>query len=891
MANETVIKVKVDESGTIQYFDKLGNEMMEAGKASETASQGFSKTQASLVALQAGIGLAAQAFSFAADNIGKVFQVISAGSAVDDTTSAFNDLAISAGVAGDTLLNNLNTALAGTIPNVQLMQQANELLIGGLKPDQIELVASAARTLGEYTGTDAAQGMNALSDSLLKGNDRALKTLGIVVDNNKALKDFADAQGIAVDLLSETAKVEAIRAASLKALAEQQDRFSKATLDGGDRVAQINKVLTDTFNKVQQAVAGDAGVNAALDSFVSTLKGIDYGAISNGFITIANSIIQIANVAAKATSALAGFITGTSAYDRAIGSVTVKSKSFDDRLTSIIDLLGKGTKEATEKALKQYNLLGQEYQSLEKDGKLLQKEIAFLNPEFAKTGQQVAEAAKQYGLLGKETEQVIKPLDKVTTGLIDVIAASKKAEQAADELGKAEKKAAEEAAKAAEEATKAWSDGFDRMIDLKNKFESDIASAKTGGGIFGGIFDSLFGDSTVDSPTGAIEIGRGFGEALTEGLQQGLLAAMNGASGEEMRATVTQGLSQIAQQAFPEAAPFIEFAEPFLIEGIEHMFGGEHAGTTARKAADKFFADAFDADRLFVIIDGQLKQIEDLVFQGETLFGGNSSFTDGSFDNFFQGLPEAAQAAFGGVGLAFEELLGTGEEISGQIGAVLANNIGGSLNNLQLLVQSSGKSFEELRGTVVEAFLDGKVSALEAQTALNGLAQVAQDGIPDAIGATIQAFDNMQAAGSKGGRALIDAFKDIGFEAKELGIKDFGALAQNIIASGKYSTEQVNAYFDELRRQGITNVEQLTAASTEQLLSVGSALQASGYLTEAANETAALIEGINELPSEKTFTLNVKANLDGNAQELANSGVLRELGRLSPQNGGVSVNN
>lgn len=861
MSNETVIKVKVDESGTVQYFDKLGNAMDGAEKSATAASGGFSKTQASLVALQAGVALTAQAFTFAADNIGKVFQVISAGSAVDDTTAAFNELAQSAGVAGDTLLSNLNTALADTIPNVQLMQQANELLIGGLNPDQIELVANAARTLGEYTGTDAAQGMNALSDSLLKGNDRALKTLGIVVDNNKALKDFADAQGIAVDLLSETAKVEAIREASLRSLAEQQDKLTKATVDGGDRVSQVNKILVDTFNKVQQAVAGDAGVNQALDDLIATMKGIDFDAVANGFITIANGIIQVANASANAIQWLSKLVNNQSSLDMAFGASTKQSKAFNSQMVQVIKTLEGDTPEALDLARSKFREVKAAMDEAAKAGKFTVQEFNFLEAELNKTATAVQDVMRANGLLADETLKVIPPIQKVKTGLIDVVAEARKAEQASKDLAKQGLEKVSEAA-----------------IDAAFELESLRLTAQELGQ---NPIDILFESQNLGGgDTASLTNSKGFqiGMMLAEGISRGLDEGFTRQGGVDLLGSIGKGLA-------PEYGPLIDVGTNLLGKAVEHIFGGEHAGTTARKAADKFFADAFDADRLFVIIDGQLKQIEDLVFKGETLFGGNSDFNDGSFDNFFAGLPEAAQAAFAGVGLGFEELLGVGSDISGQIGAVLANNIGGSLNNLQLLVQSSGKSFEELRGSVVEAFLDGKVSALEAQTALNGLAQVAQDGIPDAIGATVQAFANMQAAGAKGGRALIDAFKDIGFEAKELGIKDFGALAANIIASGKYSTETVNAYFDELRRQGIDNVEELANASNEQLISIGSALQASGFLEEAANSTAELIETINDLPNEKTLTFNIKTNFDANTQAAQDQGYVP---RLSTAGGSIS---
>lgn len=864
-SNDVEIKVTVDADGAVRAFDKLGGEIDKIQVESSKASSGFSTMQASIVTLQAGISLAAGAIAIAATNIGRVFDVVSEGSAIDDVTSAFDELAVAAGVSGDALLNKLNAAVAETIPNVQLMQQANELLIAGLKPDEIELVASAARTLGERTGIDAADGMNKLGDSLLRGNDRALKSLGIIVNVTEAQDKFAESLGKTRDTLTEEEKATANRIASLKALEEQQDRFTKASVDGGDRVAQINKFITDSFNDIKKAIASDEGVNKALDDLITNLKSIDPAAVANTFITIANSIIKITNALATATGAVSAFINKTSAFDRTIGKIGDGYKVFSDNQEKIVDLLSKDTPEATQKAVDEFNKLGKIYSIMVNQGDLLDSTVNVLNSEFSQLGDQVNASAKEFGIIKDKLIETIPPIETVKKGI--------------GETGGA---AAITAAK-----VKTLSDEIGNISKVAGAAIIDIPIS------IGGKGANKAGGASAELEDQISQLGFDIGQQVADSLAQGIELALSGGKGEDYRAliasTITDGLAAAADSYVPGSGAFVQAFEPVIGDAIESIFGGENAGTTARKAADKFFADAFDADRLGIIINGQLKEIEDLVFQGDTLFGGNSQFTDGSFSGFFDSLPDEARQAFAGVGLAFEELLGVSGDISGQIAAVLANNIGGSLNNLQLLVGSTGKSFEELRGFVVEAFLDGKISALEAQSALNGLAQVAQKGIPDGIGFTIQAFENLKAAGTKGGRALIDALQDIGYEAKELGIRDFGGLIANITQSGKFSQQEIEQVFQALRDNGINSIEELTSASTEQLLPVLSQLQAQEFpFADAATGAAELIETIQDLPNEKTLTFNIKTNFDGNTQRAQNEGYIPKY--ATPEAGGnVSI--
>lgn len=389
------------------------------------------------------------------------------------------------------------------------------------------------------------------------------------------------------------------------------------------------------------------------------------------------------------------------------------------------------------------------------------------------------------------------------------------------------------------------------------------------------VFKMLFG----------VDLGDAFGEELantiSNSIGEAIKLAFSGGHSEDYEklasSAATTAIASLADAWLGEGwGAIVEDWFGPLIDGLfEGMFGKESAGTTARKSADKFFAEVFDENRLGIIVNGQLVKIRDLVFKGDTLFGGEAIFgeADSTFANFFQSLPPMAREAFGGVGAAFEELLGVGEDISGQLGAVFANNVGASLNNLQLLVYSTGKSFEELRSAVMEAFLDGKLSALEAQSALNGINQIATKGIPDGIGMTIQAFENLKAAGVRGGRALIDALEDMGFEAKELGLKTLPELMNNLLQSGKFTQKEIDMVFQAMRDHGINSVEDLTNATQDQLLAVLSQLQAQEFpFADAASDAEDLVEEINKLPPKKDLQFNIKTNFDENTKKAMQEG-------------------
>lgn len=851
MADRDVeIKVKVDAQGAVQTFDALGNKIQAVdGSAARAAAGGFSKFQASIVALQSSIQLAQTAISAVGSVIGTVFDGLSKGSAVDDVEVGFKRLTEAAGGVSSELINNLQAATAGTVSDLDLMKGAISGLRANMKPDEIELVTKAARALAEESGGNFKDTFDGLVDSLQKGSDRFLKSQGILIDNKKAYEDFAKTIGTTGDALNEQGKAAAITAASMLALQSKVESVGNISLDAGDRIDILKTNLKNATDQAWKNVASDIGVNNALDDLAATIKTVDFTGLITGLTKLLTLSIKIIGPLNSI-----GTWVGDLAQKLAASSISPKLNKIKESLSQVVEKLGKDTPKATKEAIVQWDKLTKVFN----EGDFVMKNA--LVKDFEKVNEQVNLSAKAHGLLSTEAAGVvgiIKPSIPVVkdyaTGFIDTTIAAKN-------LAEAEKKVAEEAAKLP---------GV--MVEVSNAFK---------GGVFEGKISDLFGDgiskSVGDSSQGVFaDIGAAMASSLVNSFSSVIDAAF---SGKTLKSGDYSGMlgdlaGSISDAFLPGSGPIANS----LVKGLAGLFSGkDSAGTTARKSADKFFADAFEANRLAVIINGQLAEVKDLVFKGDTLFGGSSDFASGSFTHFFDTLEPAARTAFAGVGAGFEELLGVSGDISGQIGAVLANNIGGSLNNLQLLVESSGMSFEQLHDGVVAAFMDGKLSALEATSALQGLAQVAQKGIPDGLGRTAEAFDHIKEAGVKGGRTLVDALQDVGYEAKELDIKTFPALIKNLEASGKFTSNEIALVFDALKAHGIDSVEKLTSATTEQLIPVLGQLETTKFpFKEAAADMRELITQVNELPSviEKKVIFNVQVNADS-----AGKAVLDQVG-------------
>lgn len=302
----------------------------------------------------------------------------------------------------------------------------------------------------------------------------------------------------------------------------------------------------------------------------------------------------------------------------------------------------------------------------------------------------------------------------------------------------------------------------------------------------------------------------------------------------------------------------------------DKVFKGDSEGTQIRKALDGFFAKTFESKRILAVIDGQMQVIRDFDFGGGT-FGTEG----GAAGQYFKGMESSAQSAFQGIATGFTTMLGLGTESAQGLAAVLAQSLGGSLNNLQVMISGMGLSIDQMREAVVSAALDGKLTFEQATASLQALANVAEKGIPDGIGLTVKAFENLKDAGVRGGRYSTDALRDLADEAKEIGVKTIPQLMQNLLTSGKFTQQEIEQVFKALKDHGIDSIEALSSATDEQLIGVLGELQSMKFpFDEASDDIERFADKLNEIPPEKDLTINIKTNLDSNTRDAMGAGII-----------------
>lgn len=691
------------------------------------------------------------------------------------------------------------------------------------------VTAAVATATGAFIGLKSVVDFGDKFSDIQEGFENAATQAGILSDvllNNLSAATKGAVTNLELMATASKALQLGIAADQLDDLALAAQRFADKT--GGDAVQSLNQLIqaVNTGREAQLRLFGTVQDGVLILDKFTTAQGSAESATRSASDIIASMAATIENTLGSVAAfindltllklALAGaeevlqdFIRGLGVLKEALASVVPSVSGLMEAFSNTPFIGG---------FLKQ---LAPTVAELEEASKVAAELTGWMN-KVRTTSSGTSESVK---ILGKSADSTSESSSKLSTNL----------QKTNSQLSKLSKEAKDAAASLQTIKTPATLGGDDPAIDDLFKPQSfDLGSQ---------IADEL----KVQFDGIADETASVIGDSLITAFQTGLDLLATAISGGQIDtgqlvSNLSSTVGTIIGASFggPAGAQIGQIAGSFVgtvVNGLIEHFNSDTPGTTARKAADKFFADVFDANRLAIVVGDQLKQVTDLVFKGDTPFGGNADFASGGFDDFLTTLPANVQAGLKGVGAAFEELLGIGEDVAGQLAAVIANNIGGELNNLQLLVEATGKSFDELHNAVVEAFLDGKLSIEEAQIALEGLQQVSQAGIPGAIGDIAQAFRNLQAAASsgKGSRALVDAIRDIGVEAQEVGVRDLPTLANRLVQVFGFSAQQVANFFQAMKATGINSLQELANAGTEVAIALASNLQA---ITEGKDPTA-----------------------------------------------------
>ena len=832
-ADNIEIRVVVDNTGAVKILGDTEKAIQKTGKAAEVATGGFTKFQAGIVSMQAGLGLARDGFNLLSISTQKAFAAIERGSTVDDMTSAFENFSKQANVSADVLLNQLNTATGRTISDFTLMEAANRNMLAGLDPTRFEETARATRALAEATGVDLTQALNVVDEALIRGNDRGLKQLQVNVDLDRAYRKAADALGVEAAQLSENQKILVARDAMIAALLEKEQKVAPVVDDTADAIARMRKSIKDNINETLRKIATDQVMLESLDGLATSLNNIDWGRYIKGIGAATLATIGFAERVIMTTAAtienFQNFANDPSLKTAFSDVLRDQVPEFRKQLGEVNELLQKGTPEAIKTAQAQFVDLVADIQTSQVATIALSKEIndlgAKVMPQTAqattKTGSTAADLKKRYDELLKSLEASRGEMGESTKGASELADKLKKiaelnsikgiadfskqlrqigvdgatAGASTDQLDKETKDLLETYKKLGGTGTSALQ-AIDAAIRAnqealeENAAKLDELDKKKGDG---GLAETLFGDA--ESNEKAVEdIGREFGLMLLDGLSSGISDGLNGESLRPAFDELFEESGALGGKALgtayggPIGGAIGEAIGRHLgdkIGDVISSFGEDSAGTQGKKALDQFFADLF----------------KDLQFSG------NQNPLTGAFSEMAAG----TQAAYTVVGDSITSALGIGTDLGINLGVVLANN-NVQLGELSMLLGEAGLSFEQLGSEMYEAFYDGELSALDLQNRLEELYGIIDGSsvFPD-LGAAVQAaFDS-------DGRQLLSAIKAIGKEAEQLGITTLPQMADILVNRFGIAAEKVKQIMASMTTAGINSVADLANASQSTL--------------------------------------------------------------------------
>jgi seryl-tRNA synthetase len=291
-----------------------------------------------------------QAGSLLAQIPGQLIALGAHGADVADVQTHFQRLNAEIG-NGPGVLRALTTSTAGTIAKFDLMKAANTALSDGVRltETQFGTLGRASRVLADATGGDTKEAFNTLLDVMESGRTKALKNIGITIDQSKAYGDYAKAVHKSADDLSEHEQKVATQNAVLKSLEAMLHKTGDAQDDFADAVNRGKATFQNFTDDLAVGIANSPVFAAALGGVQEAIDHA-FGGNSQALITaivgfledaaihaadFAQVGISVAGVVGQAFSGLKFVFAGV------MGDLTGLAGVFNGALASVYEAASK----------------------------------------------------------------------------------------------------------------------------------------------------------------------------------------------------------------------------------------------------------------------------------------------------------------------------------------------------------------------------------------------------------------------------------------------------------------------------------------------------------------------------------------------------------------------
>lgn len=940
-SDEMKIKVSLDVQDANQQVQQLNQSLGGLGTGQASAGlDGFGQSIANTIAGSLTLTAAMAGLNSVLGNAQRVEQ-LSAG---------FDTLQQRIGSDSVQAMNGLKAATSGLISEMDLMQSANQAVLLGVDDGsgKFQKLSAAALKLGAAMGITAKEALDSLVVGIGRGSKLVLDNLGIIVNTEKAYKDFAATIGTTADKLSDAQQKLAFQKAAFEAVSKSAGDLAEPADTAATAFLKLKNAAKDLYDQTTRNISEDATLRNGIELTTSAIQNAPtaWSTLSGWIETLSDKYNDLTGAAKEflflqGAKELAAWSVGFFNYSGQAEIAAQKLKQLKNEQLEFLRSSRAGSDEAlkfssnltaisTEAAgaaesvrdLRKAQLAGASVSSLKLDTEL---KLTGDNANFADTAFKGLNASlKDYKVQGGGAADTS---DKVKKKLYELADIGKELSQKilgqdltqiVEELGQG----FGDGAIKADQLTKILENSRDAFIKLglsAQQADSIIKGIKltptptpnkpggtTGGtpNLLGDLFSGIFGTpvaaggSSGTADTAAATFAANLGLQVQNKLSDGIVAAFEGNDiGNSIKGLAGSLASAVATSfGGPIAGSLAQVGVSVAGSIIDQVSAGKQiSGADQTKAAlltggmSLFATAGYNA-----IIGGSKspeeearKQIENFLEStlGENVIFGN--FQD-NFADSFSNITGNAQSSFTAIGDIIRSLTGVSEEVGAQIGYILADNFGGTIDDLKYLVSDLGLTFEQVQDQMVQAFLAGDQTAQEVISTLAGLEEAFKPGLEGA-GQFTKAMDNLIASMGTGKESL-KSLKDLAVEFKETGGKTLGEFQNALEASGKYTSAQIQQLFQALSQRGITSLDQLAGASDLALIGIIADLQTLGFkfadsigggVKDSIDDINKLRDTISKLP--ETVEKNIKINVSTNYSDSQAKGALAQLtGNSSP---------
>ena len=268
---QALARTKLEAGGVGPATTRAKAGIEQAGAAAGKSAGLFGQGASGLIALAAKASAAAGAFYA----LKRAAEFVAERSTITD---AFHAQGLSIDLATE--------AAGGLISQIDLMATRSRLANAEIEISnaQYALMAGAADTLGDRVGITGAQAIEKMADAIEQGNTRSLKSIGILVDLDRVVAEYAAAHGKAKDEVTEHERQTVVLNATLDALAKrfgptaqgEIENFGDAWDAAWNKISDGATAAADAANRAFKSLAGapksvqdfaDAMVDGSMNAF------------------------------------------------------------------------------------------------------------------------------------------------------------------------------------------------------------------------------------------------------------------------------------------------------------------------------------------------------------------------------------------------------------------------------------------------------------------------------------------------------------------------------------------------------------------------------------------------------------------------------------------------